>query len=182
MSGSQHAHPVEHDDLDELLEQELQDPSFRGAYEDAEIRSQLLKAMVSYRKAAKLNQTSIAASMGTTQSAVSDLEGGGTDPRLSTLQRYARSVGCALRIEVVESQVLSKAIGASPARVGYHEMGSWTAPRFFFNVMPTQIVASSGYLGEFGMLASPKPTTTVVSTPRPSMDSFVSHDELALTA
>jgi transcriptional regulator with XRE-family HTH domain len=38
--------------------------------------------------------------MRTTQSAISDLENGSTDPRLSTLQRYARAVGCQLEIRV----------------------------------------------------------------------------------
>jgi transcriptional regulator with XRE-family HTH domain len=38
--------------------------------------------------------------MGTTQSAVSELERAEADPRLSTLQRYARSVGAYLGFEV----------------------------------------------------------------------------------
>lgn len=40
----------------------------------------------------------VAAAMGTTQSAVSDIENGRVDPRLSTLQRYARAVGGRLEI------------------------------------------------------------------------------------
>jgi transcriptional regulator with XRE-family HTH domain len=91
----------EADDLDEFLDGQLDDPAFRGAYEDAEVRSGLLRIFVSCRKDARLTQQGTADIMGTTQSAVSDLENGATDPRLSTLQRYARAVGGALRVEVI---------------------------------------------------------------------------------
>jgi transcriptional regulator with XRE-family HTH domain len=47
-----------------------------------------------------ISQAEVASAMGTTQSAVSDLERGATDPRLSTLQRYARAVGCVLHIGI----------------------------------------------------------------------------------
>jgi len=86
------------DDLDDFLAEELQDPEFRGAYEDALARSALLRALVSRRGECRINQAKVAALMGTTQSAVSDLERGATDPRLSTLQRFARAVGCRLRL------------------------------------------------------------------------------------
>ncbi|MPZ89346.1 MAG: helix-turn-helix domain-containing protein, partial [Nitriliruptorales bacterium] len=44
-----------------------------------------------------LSQTLVAARMGTSQSAVARLEGGGTDVRMSTLERYAAAVGQTLR-------------------------------------------------------------------------------------
>lgn len=92
--------PVErhHDDLDDFLEEELRDPEFRGAYDDAMARSALLRALVSRRGDCQLSQADVAALMGTTQSAVSDLERGATDPRLSTLQRFARAVHCSLHL------------------------------------------------------------------------------------
>jgi transcriptional regulator with XRE-family HTH domain len=88
------------DDLDDFLDEELRDPEFRGAYEDAMARSALLRALVSRRGECQLNQAGVAALMGTTQSAVSDLERGATDPRLSTLQRFARAVRCQLRLHL----------------------------------------------------------------------------------
>lgn len=82
------------DDLDILLEEELAEPDFRAAYEDAHTRSTLLRHLLEARRLGTLTQGAVAERMGTTQSAISELEGGVADPRLSTLQRYARAVGC----------------------------------------------------------------------------------------
>lgn len=79
------------DDLDRLQDDVLADPVARQSYEDQLTRDQLFQHMVRTRGA--LSQSAVAASMRTTQSAVSDLEHGRVDPRLSTLQRYARAVG-----------------------------------------------------------------------------------------
>ena len=45
------------------------------------------------RRAAGLTQADIAAEMGTTQAAISRLERGDSDPRLSTVLRYLRAAG-----------------------------------------------------------------------------------------
>jgi ribosome-binding protein aMBF1 (putative translation factor) len=90
----------ERDDLDHFLEEELRDPEFRAAYEDAAARSALLRALVNRRGERGISQSEVAARMGTTQSAVSDLERGATDPRLSTLQRYARALGYQLSVQL----------------------------------------------------------------------------------
>jgi transcriptional regulator with XRE-family HTH domain len=57
-----------------------------------------------WRVSLKISQATVAKRMGTVQSAVSELEGGGPQPRISTIQRYARAIGCrvVLRYEVVE--------------------------------------------------------------------------------
>lgn len=86
------------DDLDDILDEELRDPEFRGAYDDAMARSALVQALVHRRAECRLSQAEVAARMGTTQSAVSDLERGATDPRLSTLQRFARAVNCQMHV------------------------------------------------------------------------------------
>ncbi|EPD69275.1 hypothetical protein HMPREF1219_01500 [Corynebacterium pyruviciproducens ATCC BAA-1742] len=88
-------HLTEDFDLDEFLV----DDEFREAFEDAEFRATVLSALRSVRKGQKLTQRDVAQAMGTSQSAVSDLENGG-DPYFSTLQRYARAVGAQLRIVV----------------------------------------------------------------------------------
>lgn len=75
------------------------DPAFKAALEEAELRRCLLVALVRARRQASLTQQTVASRMGTTQSAVSELEGVSGDPRLSTLQRYARAVG--KRVDVV---------------------------------------------------------------------------------
>lgn len=80
----------ESDDLDHILAEIAADPVARAGYEDALHRDELLQAMVAAR--GNLTQKAVAAAMGTTQSAVSDIENGRVDPRISTLQRYARAV------------------------------------------------------------------------------------------
>lgn len=93
---------VQHDDLDDFVAESIAtDSAFASAYERAGVRSGLLRAMVTWRKHTKRSQATVAKTMGTTQSAVSDLEGGGSDPRFSTLDRYASAIGCRLHIEVV---------------------------------------------------------------------------------
>ncbi len=90
----------EPDDLDLFIAQQSDDPEFRAALEDAHARSKLLEACLTRRTELGLTQASVAAAMGTTQSAVSDLEAGGTDARLSTLQRYARALELRLTVTV----------------------------------------------------------------------------------
>lgn len=91
------------DDLDLFLEEQLQDERFRAAYEAAAARSALLRDLTSRRSDRSISQSAVARLMGTTQSAVSDLENGSTDPRLSTLQWYARAIGCRLEILVKDA-------------------------------------------------------------------------------
>lgn len=81
----------ERDDLDQMLSEVAADPLARGAYEDLRHREELLKSLIRERRGH--SQSAVAAAMGTTQSAVSDIENGRVDPRLSTLQRYARAIG-----------------------------------------------------------------------------------------
>lgn len=88
-------------EIDEWLADYLEyDHALGDALEDARCRSDVLYFLVQARRHSGKSQTAVAAHMETTQSAVSDLEGGTTDPRLSTLQRYARAVGHALRVHV----------------------------------------------------------------------------------
>jgi transcriptional regulator with XRE-family HTH domain len=93
-------HHQDFDDLDQMLESFGQDPEFAGAYSDAQMRSRLLQSLISRRKDQGLSQTDVAKYMGTTQSAVSLLEGGTTDSQLSTLQRYAQAIGTHLEIQL----------------------------------------------------------------------------------
>lgn len=53
----------------------------------------LVRELVAQRQAAGLSQTTVAARMGTSQSAVARLESGATDVRASTLERYAAAIG-----------------------------------------------------------------------------------------
>lgn len=77
------------------------DPEFIAHFEDATFRSRLLASLLETRISTGLTQNTVAHLMGTTQSAISELEGGGTDPRLSTLQRYARAVGAMVYVDLL---------------------------------------------------------------------------------
>lgn len=56
-------------------------------------RAGLVRQLVAQRQAAGLSQTTVAARMGTSQSAVARLESGASDVRASTLERYAAAIG-----------------------------------------------------------------------------------------
>jgi predicted transcriptional regulator len=56
----------------------------------------MLVALVKRRQRLGLTQTAVAARMGTSQSAVARLEAGRSDPRLSTLARYAAALDTAV--------------------------------------------------------------------------------------
>lgn len=90
----------EDDDFDAYLAAALKDPEYRAAYEDATERERLLDGLVKLRKAIGLTQTEVALRMGVRQPMVSGLENEGSDPRLSTLQRYARAVEARLRLVI----------------------------------------------------------------------------------
>lgn len=67
---------------------------------DAEERLDLFEEFAAERKRQKLSQSAVAERMSTTQSAISELEQGIVEPRLSTLQRYARILGFRFRFKL----------------------------------------------------------------------------------
>ncbi|MET8704636.1 helix-turn-helix domain-containing protein [Kitasatospora sp. NPDC058032] len=85
--------------LASLLGIDPDDPDVQRAHEDAEALMQLIQTLVAHRKSAKLTQKAVAAEMETTQSAVSEFERLGGDPRLSTIMRYARAVGLKIYVK-----------------------------------------------------------------------------------
>ncbi len=81
----------------------MQDPSFRDAYAEADAEFKLVEALVLARTNAKLSQAELARRIGTTQSAIARLEGGGVSPSIATLRRYAAALGAKLEINLVPS-------------------------------------------------------------------------------
>jgi len=64
-------------------------PGFDALARDA---GEVIDALVRRRTELGLSQTVVAARMGTSQSAVARLEAGRSDPRMSTLERYAAAL------------------------------------------------------------------------------------------
>jgi predicted transcriptional regulator len=87
--------------LAELKKRLLANPEVARAYAEADEEFRLLEALLHARAEAGLTQTEVARRMGSTQSAVARLEGGGISPSVETLRRYARAVGKRLRVEMV---------------------------------------------------------------------------------
>lgn len=91
------------DELFTLLGTDPDDPHVRAATEDARDAERLIDTLVQMRTSLGVTQAQVAGRMETTQSAVSKFERAGGDPRLSTVQRYARAIGGRLRCVVTAS-------------------------------------------------------------------------------
>ncbi|NNG36901.1 helix-turn-helix domain-containing protein [Nakamurella aerolata] len=75
----------------------VDDPEVRDAVEDAEDYQRCVDALRTLRTDQRLTQQDVAHRMGArSQSVVSDIERMGSNPRIDTLQRYARAVGARL--------------------------------------------------------------------------------------
>ncbi len=84
--------------VDELHKEWMKKPEYTREYEALEEQFSLTGAMIEARDRAGLTQTQVAQLMNTTQAAVARLEGGGSKPSTSTLQKYAQATGSRLRI------------------------------------------------------------------------------------
>jgi len=89
--------------LKDLKKRFMEDPAFREEYAKADSEYALIEAMIRARTAAKLTQAELAERIGTTQSAIARLEGGGVSPSFATLRRYAEATGTRLSVELVPS-------------------------------------------------------------------------------
>ena len=84
----------ERDFLDELIaEREEKKPGFALSVEAALERRRLLRELAEDRVELGLSQTVVAAEMGTSQSAVARIESGTADVKMSTVERYAATLG-----------------------------------------------------------------------------------------
>lgn len=93
-----------HDDLERYINETSEaDPRFKQAIEDAEDLQRLLDCLTALRHDRKISQTEVAHRMGVRQPTVSEFEKMSSDPKLSTLQRYARAIDARIRIMVATS-------------------------------------------------------------------------------
>lgn len=69
--------------------------------DDAEDRSELMARLVRIRRSEGITQQVIAEGMGVCQSTISGFENGRREPKLSTIQRYARVLGLSAHVVLV---------------------------------------------------------------------------------
>jgi phage-related protein/DNA-binding XRE family transcriptional regulator len=95
---------MQQDFLDEMIEESTRRNSeFPSLMEEARQRRQLLEALAAIRSRSRISQSAIAKRIKTSQSAIARLEAGIVDPRLSTVQRYAASVGKRIQWTLVDA-------------------------------------------------------------------------------
>jgi transcriptional regulator with XRE-family HTH domain len=80
----------------ELHEKWMADPAYREAHSASEAEFTLARELIAARVRAGLTQEQLAQRMGTTQSAIARLEGGGRMPSVKTLERLAKATGTRL--------------------------------------------------------------------------------------
>ena len=93
------------DFVDELVvERAAGSPDFPAMVAAAERRREFLSKLAQRRRQRDYSQTFVAAAMQSSQSSVARLETSATDPRLSTLDRYARVLGCRVQYTLVPEE------------------------------------------------------------------------------
>ncbi|MHB1356953.1 MAG: helix-turn-helix domain-containing protein [Anaerolineae bacterium] len=85
--------------LDQVLEEMLQDPEFRQAYDDLEPAYQVARLRI--RRG--LSQKQLAELVGTKQPSIARLESGQVAPRLSFLKRVVEALGGTLTVHIEAS-------------------------------------------------------------------------------
>lgn len=92
------------DFIDEIVQERTKANARFPALVDAALRRrELLRSLAAKREELGVSQTSVAARMNTSQSAVARLESGEADARLSTVERMAAALGCAIDWKLVPS-------------------------------------------------------------------------------
>jgi seryl-tRNA synthetase len=90
------------DFLDEMVDRRTaRNPDFPRLLDAAHRRRELLHALAGQREDQKRSQTAIAAAMNTSQSFVARLESAAVDAKISTIERYAQSLGLTLQYHLI---------------------------------------------------------------------------------
>lgn len=82
----------------------MKDPDFRIEYEALEGEYAVIRALIAARTRAGLTQEELALRMGTTQSAIARMEGGGVNPSIGALRRYAEATGTRLKVTLEQER------------------------------------------------------------------------------
>ena len=93
------------DFLDEMVaERAARNPDFPRLFDAARRRRELLRQLGVQRQALKRSQTEVAAAMRTSQSTVARLETAADDAKVSTVERYAASLGLAVQYHLIPAE------------------------------------------------------------------------------
>ena len=95
-----------------------QSAEVRRAREEAASYAESLARLFAARRSEGLSQAQVGERMGTTQSAVSEIEAGRKDVRLSTLIRYAQAVGRDFGLSLPKRAVSAEPIWEEVSKVG----------------------------------------------------------------
>ena len=101
------------DFLDEMIaERTAVNPEFPQLLEAARRRRELMRALAERRMAQRRSQTAVAAAMETSQSFVARLESTATDVKVSTIDRYAGSLGYVVQYHLIPADEHGRAAPA----------------------------------------------------------------------
>lgn len=85
-------------DFRKHLEKSLQDPEFRKAWEERELKYQIISEFIRLRNEKQMTQAELAEKAGTTQAVISRLERGNANLTLSMMERIAKVFGRKVRV------------------------------------------------------------------------------------
>ncbi len=83
---------------DDVLKEELKDPAFKAVYDDLELEFKIAEAFMTARHEQGLTQQELGKKVGLTQNAITRLESGTSNPKLSTLKQVASGLGMKLTL------------------------------------------------------------------------------------
>lgn len=86
-------------DYRDALKRELEDSTFKAAWDEFELEYLVADLLVKLRTEAGLSQEKLAQKVGTTQSAIARMESGKVVPQLESLAKIARA--CGKKLELV---------------------------------------------------------------------------------
>lgn len=94
----------ERDFLDKMIDKRTaRSPEFPRLLDTARRRRELLRTLAGQREEQRRSQTAIAAAMETSQSFVARLESTAADAKISTIDRYAESLGFVVQYHLIPS-------------------------------------------------------------------------------
>lgn len=91
-----------HLDFEVFLKESLKDPKLKEAYDKLEPEFAAIQAIIDARVKRGMTQKELAEKMGTTQSAISRLEGGSVSPTIDFLSKLADATDTRLDIRFIQ--------------------------------------------------------------------------------